>query len=290
LEHYISPFSYLITKNHHTVWKTSLDEYFCSNELLCAWNIESLIDDSAWIIENILKSGWNSIHIKDLTTFLYTPTVLLKILNTLLIERNIWENDFVRIKEKTEGFSSWIFRADESVLSKLSEYKRDIESIDRKLLRFWDEYLADTISLSATNPLFAPRTADKILRNIRDYSRCVFLALWNGGIAPWIDVFNFLQENGQNVDFSFMTSKYSTQKARDKVPIFFPSEVEKLKELSREWSVVIFDEDCDSWLTLDGAKDFFSEVLEDNNSDLIVISNCWKYFYSPFERCNEWYH
>ena len=114
-------------------------------------------------------------------------------------------------------------------------------------------------------------TDKSIIHNDKTYSKDVlFIALGHGGVAAGLDVFSRYCKISGSDDSEFYVARLSMAKKRDKAPRLSETEIARLKELSKDRRIVIFDEDIASGRTVKAARSYFERVFSDQEVKIVA--------------------
>ena len=248
--------------------------------VLISWESQKVLRRYKKVVHKIISKWIEEINMDELFMFLYTPTFLFQILTNLLIE-NDYNEYIAEVKQRLEWIVPTLFKVhlwDIEIYKEAKNWLEEIIDLFSDPIFYWENWLykADKVSLASSFSWISMRQASRINSLVYPNSWGFFIALWNGGIAPWIDVFNKLYSLSWDTWFRFTTTRFSSHKLHDREPTISPSELKLIIDESEGWTIVIFDEDSDTGTTLKSIESFFLERIP-KDTDLIVLSNCWSY-------------
>jgi len=266
---YISPFSAL--KNYHD----DIDRYQ-TGDILVWWNISELIEETKALISNVYDTSFDDLDMNELIKFIYNPTAIFSAFTNLII-RNIWRdtsflNQIIELKKNFSDLAPLIYKMDDSIIESFDDFIEDIYNTKKDILGESWFYKFDDKSFESSFDWLSVRTWAEIW-HVLDSCNTVFLALWNWGIAPWLDVINKIPTEANIV---FRTARLSMEKSRDKSPRLSRREITDIKNRSALWNLIIFDEDSCTGKTLKKAVNYFDKKLP-LSTHIFWLSNCWEF-------------
>lgn len=167
--------------------------------------------------------------------------------------------------------SLWLYQWDKATFEKLETLEKELKEVWKfeMLQRF------DSETLSATNPFYWEKTVEVLIKEI-GREEFVFIALWHGGILPWVDVYLRLTSELLQ-DSQFYPIRFSRAKKKDKTPrIDEREEFSYLSQILEGKLLVIFDEDASSGNTLLKAETYFYEKFP-SLKRILKVSNIGKF-------------
>ena len=269
---YQSPFEALSDYYEH------IESDYSNSDPLVAWDFLSLIENTKNIIDTIQLQSLDHLTLNELIQLVYNPTAIFSWLTNLIIA-NIWKdpkflNELIRLKRTFSDIAPKIYSASESVIDDLESFESDILNTKKDILSEWGWYLYDSKSFPSSNFNLSKRTSSKIL-SILNSSWGVFLALWNWGVAPGIDVYNRVKEE-TNEEIIFRVARLSMDKLWDERPRLSRKELNEIKLESEDKNLIIFDEDSCTWRTMNVATRYFDTKIS-LFTDMYWISNDWEF-------------
>lgn len=117
----------------------------------------------------------------------------------------------------------------------------------------------DEITWEATTPERSKNTAERLAD--RHMGNVLFIALGHGGVSAGMDVFLRYCERVGSSDSDFYPVRFSRLKMADTTPRLTQEELQHLRILAQDRSVVVFDEDASSGDTLNTAERFFETLV-----------------------------
>lgn len=167
--------------------------------------------------------------------------------------------------------SLWLYQWDKNTLEKLNILEKNLEEVWKfeMLQRF------DPETWTAMNPYYCEKTAQALIKEI-GRGEFVFIALWHGGILPWVDVYlRLISKLSQ--ESLFYPIRFSRAKKKDKIPRIDEGwEFVYLSEALDDRVLVIFDEDASSGNTLLKAETYFYEKFP-SLKRVLKVSNIGKF-------------
>jgi len=272
---YNSPF--LALKQHHA----DIERYE-TWDILVWWNIDELIEETKALTTRVYSVWLENLSSDELISFIYNPTAIFWALTNLIIRNIGIDNQFLKqIIELKILFSSLApetYKAGDGIVESLESFHLDIRNVKKDILWEGGYYRFDEKSFKSSFEWLSFRTWKEI-SEILDWYDTVFLALWNWGIAPWMDVYNHI--DNQNV--FFRVARLSMEKAWDNRPRISRKEIKDIKNKSFWWNLVIFDEDSCTGKTLRTAVKYFDPKVS-VSTEIFALSNCWEF------RTNNFHH
>ncbi len=150
-----------------------------------------------------------------------------------------------------------IYKGSENINDKIREFRKEA---DEKLLNKELIQTNDNVTWEALRPNRSIETARRIVDRHRGED-VMMVALAHGGVAAGMDVFLRYCDLSSSKGSILYTARFSTQKLGDKEPRVTEREAQALRQLKEGKSVIIFDEDICSGVTISQAVEFFRDKV-----------------------------
>lgn len=243
-----------------------------------SWTIGEALDTTIWGFYRIMNLWVKEVDTNTiLRTVLSNARIFRGIALQKWIECRAWwfSKDYVQLIEDYVSCSLELSSFSEWFLDSMTNFSFRLW----KILDLEISQKADSESWVAMNPRFSNFSVQDLYYELweDDY---IFIALGNGWIVPWFDV--YLKLKGKTWRRGeFYPVRFSRMKSKDNMPQLTLKERVSLTEKTKWKKIIIFDEDASSWNTLIKAEEFFQDQFRDS-AWIIKRANIWEFGYNRY--------
>lgn len=166
-----------------------------------------------------------------------------------------------------------IYQRKNRVIDDLNKFKKIIEECAGLLLKELKQD-SDAGTCSSMNPSYTISSSKELLGNINS-SDVLFISLAHGGVAAGMDIYLRYLGLSKSENSAFYVTRLSLDKKNDYKPKLSEGEIIYLKGLSKDKSIIIFDEDVYYFDTMRVAYKYFSNIFSSKDiSALVSLNSC----------------